>query len=399
MLRFRKIFLFTILCLTLLAGSFFGARFWDSKLHKGNSNTQEVSFNQPDPKELSNELKYYYEKSKQIGPKQNDSYSTSTVTFWSVGDVMLARTVAEKTRQSGRASWPFEKITDTLKNADFVFGNLESPTNGGENSVTGKDLKFNSPSSSLSGLVGAGFLVLNLANNHALDQDENGLRATIARLNELGLVHVGVGTSSDSAWKPKVVEKNGIKIGFIGASFSAYNDGGGSRNESVARTDEPLKLKSSIEEAKRLSDFVVVTMHAGEEYTTEPNETQKKFAKSAVDFGADLVIGAHPHWVQPVEKYKDKYIFYSLGNFVFDQMWSRETREGLIFKTTLEKRVNTMVKGASADFLQGNTERATLVKIELVPVVIDNFGQPRVANEAERTVIFNKASFNSAELK
>jgi poly-gamma-glutamate synthesis protein (capsule biosynthesis protein) len=104
-------------------------------------------------------------------------------------------------------------------------------------------------------------------------------------------------------------------------------------------------MKQSISQAKKLCHFIVVTMHAGKEYTRDPNKSQKQFAHTAIDAGADMVIGAHPHWIQTIERYcpdtpddgpcvNPHYIFYSLGNFIFDQAWSRETKEGMMLAIT-----------------------------------------------------------------
>ena len=111
-------------------------------------------------------------------------------------------------------------------------------------------------------------------------------------------------------------------------------------------------------------------MHAGTEYTRKPNQRQIDFARAAIDAGADIVIGHHPHWIQDIEIYQGKPIFYSLGNFVFDQMWSQETREGLIVKIQISN--------------------AKVQKAELMPIIIDNYCCPRLADEEEKVKILKK---------
>ena len=164
-----------------------------------------------------------------------------------------------------------------------------------------------------------------------------GVDVTRSTLDSLGIAHEGTGDNLDQAWTPAVVAANGIKICFIGASFSSINDGGKVTNNYVARIEDVAHLKSAIKTAKAECDFTVVTMHAGIEYTSTPNQAQITFAHTAIDDGADIVIGAHPHWPQTIEKYKGKYIFYSLGNFIFDQGWSQDTSEGLTLKITISK--------------------------------------------------------------
>ncbi len=162
-------------------------------------------------------------------------------------------------------------------------------------------------------------------------------------------------------------------------------------------------------------------MHAGTEYTTKPNQAQINFARTAIDFGADMVIGHHPHWVQEIERYcpnnatilgstspiygkearrevncdNPKYIFYSLGNFIFDQMWGQETREGLALKVQVSKNVGAgfqpALSGTVANRpLQGSRIPPTLDSIELIPIIIDNYSTPRPANKEESKKILEK---------
>ncbi len=155
-------------------------------------------------------------------------------------------------------------------------------------------------------------MIVNLANNHILDQGEAGIQATQKILSEIHLQSTGANEDASRVWEPSIIEKNGIKIAFIGASYAAYNDNGSGQSPLVARMQDTEKLRIAIQKAKEESDFLVVTMHGGQEYTTTPTELQKNFAHTAIESGADIVIGAHPHWIQTVEKYRDKYIFYSL---------------------------------------------------------------------------------------
>jgi poly-gamma-glutamate synthesis protein (capsule biosynthesis protein) len=243
--------------------------------------------------------------------------------------------------------------------------------------------------------------MLNLANNHITNQGIEGLLYTRNLLLKNQMLPVGVGKDLDEAWRGQVFSIKGIRIGFIGATYYS-----GSNNNNVALIQDTDRLITAINELKSRSDFIVVTMHAGEEYVRTPNQSQINFAKTAIDNGADLVIGAHPHWVQTIEQYKQKYIFYSLGNFIFDQMWSQDTREGLMLKITLSKkglchpRLNPnsptplsrseQINLVCTTDLQGSTEPAKLKTIELVPIIIENYGQPRIANELEKQNILNK---------
>lgn len=361
-------------------------------------------------------LEDFYQTAKNLAP-QNQT-TTSTATFLAVGDIMLSRNVALAIKNNSNPNFPFLKISDTLKSTNFNFANLESPVapytvpfrlygapiqdilnhlgNGGRAIIGGHSLIFAAPYNDVATLAKYDFEVLNLANNHALDQGPDGINGTLQTLNGLGIIHEGVGFNLDEAWQPAEVEAgNGIKICFIGASYSSINDGGKTTNDYVARIEDNNKLKISIDTAKSECDFVVVTMHAGTEYTRKPNSAQIAFAHAAIDDGADMVIGAHPHWVQTIEKYQGKYIFYSLGNFIFDQNFSEDVREGLALKITINKTgvgadtirpLQDMKKG---DDLQGPRQPARLDSIQLLPVIIQN-SQPRPATAEETKNILQK---------
>lgn len=347
----------------------------------------------------SGSLEDFYKLSQQqLG---NTSQMNTEVTFNAVGDIMLSRDVAGQILKNQKDSyWPFRNLEQELGwDADFNFGNLESPFSGSDNYLTDATLKFNAPTWTFSGLEQYNFKVLNLANNHILNQELSGLRYTRDLIKEHQMVPIGAGDNLDEAWRGGVFSIKGIRVGFIGASYAP-------NNSYVANIEDVERLKVSVNELKTRADFIIVSMHAGTEYERQPSQSQIDFAHAAIDAGADMVVGAHPHWVQPIEKYKGKQIFYSLGNFVFDQMWSQDTREGLMLKITLSKpglchpglAPNSPTPLSRTDQinlvctteLQGTPKPATLKQVELIPVIIENFGQPRLANDQEKQNILNK---------
>lgn len=313
--------------------------------------------------------------------KEPEKITESKVTFLAVGDMMISRGVARAIDGAGSPLAPFKKMEQIFRSTDFNFGNLECPISGRE-TVVGKGLMFNMRTKDLAGLKEYNFKVLNFANNHAMDQGINGLRNTHKVLDENGITRLGTGENLDEAWTPKIYEVNGVKIGFVGACYVSINDGSGAaRNDYVARFQDMDRLKKAIEKLKADgADFIITTMHAGVEYTRKPHQPQIDFAKNSIDYGADMVIGAHPHWIQTFEQYKGKYIFYSLGNFIFDQTWSRDTMEGLSLRISLQSRKSN---------IQGNS-KTQVEQIELIPVVIENASTPRPANEQEAQAIFKK---------
>ncbi len=310
-------------------------------------------------------------------PAKEEFAKESRANFIAVGDIMLSRGVNRVIEREGNPLLPFSRLDDLLGSTDFNFGNLESPVSGNDKRL-GRGLVFNAHTHDTAGLIKYNFKIVSLANNHALDQGLKGLRFTQKFLDESGIQYVGVGENKPRAWQPKIIIANGIKIGFIGAAYSSINDGGAVKNEFVARLEETEFLKASIKKLKTESDFIVVTMHAGTEYTRKPHRSQIVFARTAIDAGADLVIGTHPHWIQTFEEYRGRYIFYSLGNFIFDQR-KPDTKEGLMLQIILLRRT-----------FEISPAQTQIEKIRLIPVVSDRLGVPRRATEAETRAILKK---------
>lgn len=333
------------------------------------------------------DLADYYNQASNLATTNTTLLST---TFLAAGDISLSRNIAQTIKTSGSTSTPFKGIESLLASTDFNFANLESPF-GGHDRFTPKDtLVFNAPSANVAGLVDYNFKVLTLANNHALDQGVTGVTTTQKILQAHGIHYTGIGETLDAAWTPVIYESNGIVIGFIGASYSSVNDNGKTTNTYVARIEDTERLQKAISLLRPRVDYIIVTMHAGTEYVREPNQKQITFAHTAIDYGADMVIGHHPHWIQTIEEYKSKYIFYSLGNFIFDQSWSQETREGLALKITLEKTSAKKSNAATLEDLQGTRQPADISRLELIPTIIDNNCCPREALSIEAREILKK---------
>lgn len=333
-------------------------------------------------------LESYYN----TGLELQSSEDYTTATFLAVGDIMLSRTVAKKMESNKNPFLPFQDMSSLLKTTDFNFGNLESPSSGSNQYMYESQFQFNTPPAYAVGLREYNFKLLNLANNHANDQGIKGLDYTRTLLDSLEIKHIGTGTSLEEAWQGQIITVKGIRIGFIGATYG-LSAGSLAKGQYVARIQDVASLKNSIENLKQEVDFIVVTMHAGEEYTRPATKAQINFAHTAIDSGADIVIGAHPHWIQEIEDYHGKKIFYSLGNFIFDQGFSQDTKEGLTLKITLQSaKTNnpTTFNAASSDDLQGTRIPATIKQIELIPIIIENYSTPRLATETESEKILNK---------
>lgn len=276
-----------------------------------------------------------------------------------VGDIMLSRGVDAVSMRVHDYYYPFAKVGAYLQSVPVVFGNLESTiTPGPKIAVT--QMKLRAEPEVVPFLKQAGFNVLSIANNHIGDFGKQGLSDTINNLRAANINVVGEFDNLNKIQRAVIITENGIKIAFLAYCDSYFVP---PKNIAVMNIRQ---MRKDIQNAKQQADFVVVSMHAGDEYQFQPNARQKAFAHAAIDAGAEIVIGHHPHVIQPVEKYHDKYIFYSLGNFIFDQ------NKNLAVKTGLMLHIFLNSQGVS--------------KILLIPTRMQNYGQPdflpeRIAKE------------------
>jgi poly-gamma-glutamate capsule biosynthesis protein CapA/YwtB (metallophosphatase superfamily) len=248
------------------------------------------------------------------GPLDPTKLRTLLVT----GDVIPARGVDYFATVRNDYLWPFRPTAAYTKNADITYINLESPLFAGCPVNPGPSFTFCGDARFVNGLTLMGAKVANLANNHLSNYGAQGITLTEQLLNSHGILTSGLGPVA-------VIDVRGIKFGFIG-----FNG--------VGRAIDKEALKEGIARARQLADIVVVQFHWGKEYERQPMpdrgvptpDDPVVIGHDAIDWGADIVIGNHPHWYQGIEVYHGKLITYAHGNFVFDQMWSEETREGVI---------------------------------------------------------------------
>ena len=262
------------------------------------------------------------------------------VTLLACGDVLLSRTVAEMIDRHGYR-WPFRHVRDLVTSADLAFCNLENPASFLGRPYPGKpaDVTFRAAPGALFSLAWAGFDVVSLANNHMNDYGPAAIRETLDYLDLLGIARAGAGFDEASARAPAVLEVRGSRVAFL-----AYAEGiwrvlpAASERPGVALAD-PSRLASDIASLRKTArpDYVVVSVHWGEEHERHPRQTQRDFGRAAIDAGADLVLGHHPHVLQSLERYGEGLIVYSLGNFVFD-MAAESTYDTAAIRITLEDR-------------------------------------------------------------
>jgi poly-gamma-glutamate capsule biosynthesis protein CapA/YwtB (metallophosphatase superfamily) len=257
-----------------------------------------------------------------IAPTLAEHMVDEVVKLTAVGDIMLARGLGEAIR-SGEQAFPFAAVQHLLTDADLTLGNLESALGSG-GQAEAKGYTFLAPVEAAGSLALAGFDVLSLANNHAMDYGPSTLMQAIDLLEVNGISSVGAGANDHQAYTPLLLAADDLQLAFLSFvdvpievhGFDTRTWSARVNHAGVAWAD-PTRMRSSIEVAKDTADLVIVLLHSGYEYIHTPSPPQQFAARLAIEAGADLVIGHHAHVLQGVEFYGDGVIVYGLGNFAF----------------------------------------------------------------------------------
>jgi poly-gamma-glutamate synthesis protein (capsule biosynthesis protein) len=246
---------------------------------------------------------------------------------------MLGGSMAATVAARG-ADYPFDRTRGLLSSADIAIGNLEAPFGAGGRAFK-KRFTFLVPPRHAAALARAGFDVVALANNHIMDFGPGPLETTLRLLDSLGIGRSGAGRDAAEARRPAIIERDGAAVAFL--SYSRVHPRqfwAGRKRPGTAAADEP-EVVADVREAKRRAQLVVVSVHWGAELMETPKEYQVRLAHAAVDAGADLVLGHHPHVLQGLELYRGRLIAYSLGNFAFGS-GSRRCTESILLNATFE---------------------------------------------------------------
>ena len=282
----------------------------------------------------------------------DDEILNNTTTILTTGDVIPGRTVNFKMTQSHDFTLPFHNTAAFLKNSDLTIINLEAPLTV-NCPVTTEGMVFCGNPRFTEGMLYAGIDVATMGNNHSLNYGWDGLDQTEKLLADTGILTAGFNRTAISNLSVKTVKE--LDVGIL-----AYN---------ILDNPDRQIILAEIKNAKKEVDFLIVAFHWGAEYVKYPAAETRQLAYDAIDSGADLIAGNHPHWIQPIEVFKDKLIIYAHGNFIFDQEWSEETKTGIFVKTYLSG-------GKIAD-------------AEVIPIYISNFNQPEILAGQKKEAVLN----------
>ena len=233
-------------------------------------------------------------------------------TMTAVGDVMLDRAVGSAIARNGTASI-LAKVRDHIRRSDVRFCNLESPLSS-RGAHAPHDCVFRADPSTVKVLTDGGFNIVSVANNHTLNSGARTFLDTLDLLDKFGIKYAGGRRDKAHSWWPAYVRAGGMVLGFM-----AYTDLSFDSYAWNKVSPDLSNLKRQVALSRRQCDLLVVSFHWGEEYQGVPSDRQRKVARAAIDAGAGLILGHHPHVLEGMSAYKGAPILYSMGNFVFDQ--------------------------------------------------------------------------------
>ncbi|QDX91251.1 CapA family protein [Brevibacillus laterosporus] len=275
---------------------------------------------------------------------QNNASSDSTdatsknVRLTFVGDIMMSGHVETLLKDKGY-DYAFKHVKDLFLADDYTIGNLETPITEKGTPAANKQFVYKSSPEAVTAMKASGIDLVNLANNHSMDQGEDGLLDTMYTLDKEKMEYVGAGVNADRAYSPVFVERNGVKMAFFGFSRVVPETSwyAGKNKVGLAVMYDSKRAVEAVQAAKKKADLVIVIAHWGKEKVDFPVEHQKELAQALVNAGADLIVGGHPHVLQGFEQLNGKWIAYSMGNFIFTRATQPKTWETMVLQATLTK--------------------------------------------------------------
>ncbi len=270
-----------------------------------------------------------------------DIVQHQAVTLVLVGDIMMDRGVRRKVVQNMGGDYTnLFAHTSYITDADIAFANFEGTAALSGHNI-GSRFSFHMDPVVVNALAAAGFDVVSFANNHVGDWAREAFDETRNHLKNSGILVAGAGDNAADATIPRVIDVRGTTVGFLAATDVGPNWLKATEKSSGILLANDPKLLDSIAKADKEVDVLVMSFHFGNEYSPT-NARQVALAHAAIDAGADIVVGHHPHVMQRVEEYSGKPIFYSLGNFIFDQSFSPHTMHGMVATVSIDPVTKTI---------------------------------------------------------
>jgi poly-gamma-glutamate synthesis protein (capsule biosynthesis protein) len=298
---------------------------------------------------------------------------TTTLAF--TGVIVPARCVQAAIDEKGDPNYIYDEVREILANADITVGAFNATMSDQVNHIgcqTTWDL-VGGPENA-DALQKAGFDVMSVATNHIQDCGftscgDTAFFDTLKNFERVGIEHVGAGENLEKALNPVVIEANGTRFGFVSLGEINERVFADENTPGIAVLSDH-NLEMAINAAREISDIVIVLPHSGPEDYPEVQPQQKYWARHAVEYGADLVVITHTHVLQGYQFLDEVPVFYSLGNFVFDQIWARDHQQGAILLVTYEDK--------------------ELVNFEFIPTIVDQDGTVHLAVGDEKREVLGR---------
>lgn len=260
-----------------------------------------------------------------MAEENTDEENAEEVTLLFAGDVLIQASLTGRYDKEGITSVVSEEVLAAMQGADIMMVNHEFQFSTRGEPMEDKQFTFETDPKYVQVLLDLGVDIVSLANNHSLDFGQDALLDTMATLDSAGILHAGAGETKERAEALQIIEVNGKKFGFLAATrvipVSKWNVEYG--KPGLFATYDETRLLERIEESKAECDFLTVYVHWGIERVQYPKAYQRTLAERYFTAGADLVIGAHPHVLQGIEMFGDKPVFYSLGNYIFGNRFTK----------------------------------------------------------------------------
>ncbi len=291
-------------------------------------------------------------KEKKTEIKKEPEIKTSKLSLIMVGDALLHSSLYRDGYNNGTYNFTsqLELIKPIVQNYDLAFYNQESILGGTELGLSDYPT-FNSPKEFGDAMIDAGFNLVSLANNHTLDRGEKAVISSCNYWKTKDVLTAGSYTSNEEANEIKIKEKNGIKYTLLAYTYGTNGIPVPQGKDYLVNIYSDEKVKNDIEKVRDKVDVLLVSMHWGNEYQTEPTAEQKRQAEYLSSLGVDIIIGTHPHIIEPITYINDTLVIYSLGNFISAQSTNND--------------YNTMVElMTSVDIIKEEKEGQTTIKLE-----------------------------------
>jgi len=340
--------------------------------------------------------------------RPEDSITISTINL--VGDLMchsVQFNYARNEENNFNFDGVFAEVENFLSSADFTIGNFETVLAGKNKGYSGFPY-FNAPDEFLHSIKSTGFDLLITANNHSLDKGEFGVKRTIKKMNKMGIHHTGTFLSEHDRDSIRIYNINNLKLAVLAYTYGTNGNPIPKGKDYLINLIDNDLVKNDIEYAKQLADLVLVFYHFGNEYDREPNEYQKDVINETIAAGADIIIGSHPHVIQPVEYFKTNngkidsgFIAYSLGNFISNQRW-RYSDAGVILQLRISKNNFTdSIYLSEVNYLptwvyKGGTDNGR--EYIILPSNLSNFDPTRYYLSENDSILMNQAYLDTKNI-